>query len=44
MELGENNDGGEMQDMIHQVDGDGSGEINVDESYRIMKMKGKFLE
>jgi hypothetical protein len=39
MELGENNDGGEMQDMIHQVDGDGSGEINVDESYRIMKKK-----
>ena len=30
--------------MINQADKDGDGEINVDESYRIMKMKGKFLE
>ena len=30
--------------MINQSDKDGDGEINVDEPYRIMKMKGKFLE
>ena len=37
MELGENSDGGQMQDMINQIDGDGSDEINVDKSYSIMK-------
>merc|ERR1712191_17630 len=36
-ELGENIDDEEMQDMIAQADRDGSGEINVDEFYRIMK-------
>jgi hypothetical protein len=39
IDLGENNNGGETQGMIHQVGGDGSGEVNVDESYRIMKKK-----
>jgi len=43
-ELGENIDDEEMQDMINQADRDGSGEINVDEFYRIMKKKGNFLE
>ena len=45
MELGENNNDEEMQDTIKQVDGNGSGEVNVDayESYRIIKKKGNFL-
>merc|ERR1712195_148728 len=43
-ELGENIDDEEMQDMIAQADRDGSGEINCDEFYRIMKAKGNFLE
>jgi hypothetical protein len=38
VELGEDDD--EVQDTIGQVDGDGPGEMNVDESYRIMKKKG----
>ena len=39
-ELGEAVDDEELQDMINQSDKDGDGEINVDESYRIMKKKG----
>ena len=41
-ELREAVDDEELQDMINQSDKDGDGEINVDESYRIMKIK--FLE
>ena len=34
----------EMQDMVAQADRGGTGETNCDESYRIMKAKGNFLE
>jgi len=45
-ELGENIDEEELQDMINQADrdGDGDGEINIDEFYRIMKKNRNFLE